>query len=282
MTGRAHVQHGRRVLHDEEAERALSEEGFAVVPFLDATKVAAVADAAGNLGPAPDDPRGGLFFGVHSRSQAYKEAVRDAIVGIVGVGVDRTFVDYRVYLAMFITKWPGRQGALQPHQDTTTVDETRFRGINLWCPVGGAGVERGVDDGSLRLVPGTHLLRESIRYAGQPNDQVAHLTSSALTPHSTSPRLRPGEAIVFDHRIVHFSPPNYTTDPRLVVSLGLCPSEADTLTIRPTSEGDAAVFVTTADFYYRDHLATPQTGPIHRVNPPVDRRIAIEELGSFR
>lgn len=206
--------------------------GYAVVPFLDPDAVERVKEIYWRLGPAPGDQKMAIHFDFQSQSIGYKERVAEELRPILEPRAAPLLDRFHLFSPSFIMKWPGERSGFAPHQDTTLVDEDHHRSITIWCPLVDAVGDGPADNGVIRFVPGSH---EFVRWfrAHDPGSFAFHGAEQAIIDRFGVPvPLRAGEAVVFDHRTVHFSMPNASLDHRLVVAMGLRPQEAQLLHFR--------------------------------------------------
>ena len=215
----------RRTLLDDVAEAELERQGYTVVPFIPPSVAAHILEVYGSVGPAPDDPRSGFFAGNSSSSVAWKEEVASLVGPLVAGRLPEIFEDYHMYHLTFLVKWPGPDGALQAHQDPSMVErEGQMRGVTLWCPL---SPSPDGDDGALHVVPGSHRLSYGgwYRGRGEVDSGLDAVAPAVYTGLGRRLAVAAGQSIVFDHRLVHFSPPNLTERPRVVLALALRPDE---------------------------------------------------------
>jgi hypothetical protein len=219
----------RRTFLDPQLDADFDEYGFVVVPFLDADGIAELTALYWEDGPAPDDPRTSIFFDFQSEATAFKvdrvAKMRPRLEPLLEGLVD----DHHCFFPDYIMKWPGDRSGFAAHQDTTLVDESRFTSLTIWCPLADTGVVDGRDNGMLYVVPGSHRFAPWIRALEPGNFAFAGSEAAIVGEHGVGVAARAGEAIIFDHRLVHFSLPNQSDEARLVVALGLRPSEAQLL-----------------------------------------------------
>lgn len=238
----------RRVFRSARHERRLRRHGYAVVPFLTAVERAALHEAHATIGP-PDhgDAYHHELWGTDAER---KDRVAALLEPIVRPALDRLLVDHVAATHAFIRKAPGGDTAVPPHVDISFVDEDRFRSVMLWCSLDG----HASGDGGLHMVPGSHTLRRGVRAhrddASSFPDLVDEITGSWGRPVPVGP----GEAVVFDHAIVHYAEPNSGLEPTLTLQCVCLPREADLLYPVPIAPGRAAVRVVDPEFYRRFSL----------------------------
>lgn len=241
----------RDTFFDSESQRSLERLGYAVVPFLDADAIDEITSTYWRIGPAPGDPRMTIHFDFQSESIDYKERVATALRPLLEPRIDRILDRYHLFSPNFIMKWPGGRSGFAPHQDTSLVDEARYRSVTIWCPltdtIGGEDGENGV----LRFVPGSHEFVSWIRAHDPGAFAFDGLEQAIIDRYGVPVPVRAGEAIVFDHRAVHFSMPNGCSEPRLVIAMGLRPNEADLLHFRRSGDDSFDVYEIDDDYYIR-------------------------------
>lgn len=239
----------RATFFDETLQSRLERLGYAVIPFLDADGIAELTEAYWGLGPAPGDPRMTIHFDFQSESTEYKRSVADTVRPMLTPRIDAVLDRYHLFSPNFIMKWPGGRSGFAPHQDTSLVDERQHRSVTIWCPLtdtlGGAAGDNGV----LRFVPGSHEFVSWIRAHDPGAFAFAGMEQEIIDRYGVEVPVRAGEAIVFDHRVVHFSLPNSHPEPRLVIAMGLRPAEADLLHYRRADDNAFDVYEIDDDYY---------------------------------
>ncbi|MFZ4432505.1 MAG: phytanoyl-CoA dioxygenase family protein [Microthrixaceae bacterium] len=256
----------RVTMADPVRQRELEEFGFTVVPdVLPPALLDAVRHLHARIGPAPDDPRVSINWTFHSASSEHKRAVQRQVGELAGRVLDAVLVDHVAYLTTFITKWPGPNSAFPPHQDPSLLDERRFRGVTVWIPL----ADTDERNGGLHLVPGSHRFSRQLRVSDVDRFPFAGLDRE-MVEHGRLASVRAGDALVFDNRVVHYSLPNTTDEPRVVLSFGVRPREAACIILRDTGPGELGMWEVHDDFYVdvlpmEHHLWQPAGEPVDRV-----------------
>jgi hypothetical protein len=149
--------------------------------------------------------------------------VSERLIEAVRASVDRHFDRHRVFTASFVTKAKDPTGIVPPHQDWTFVDERRYASATIWCPL----VEVDRHNGGLGVIAGSHRLYNHIRPSPSPQyvppftDQLA-----SIFPYVRIIDLRAGQALVFDNRTLHASPPNASNETRVAFGIGITHRDA--------------------------------------------------------
>jgi ectoine hydroxylase-related dioxygenase (phytanoyl-CoA dioxygenase family) len=236
-------------LRDPGQQAHLEQFGFAVLDALDADLLGQVRAVYAELGAAPDDPQRALNWTFHSQSAEHKHAVKDRLLAVVGPRLDELFADQTPYLTSFITKWPGPDSGFAPHQDPTLVDERSFTGVTIWIPLHDTGPVDGHDNGMLQFVPGSHRFATTVRVADVDDYPFSGHETAIVERHGVAVPTTAGEALVFDNRAIHFSMPNTTNEPRVVLAFGMRPRSSAAVLGRRTPAGDAALYELPEDFF---------------------------------
>src|SRR4051794_41133094 len=203
---------GRRrpVFRDPGHEQRFREQGFVVVPFLDEPAVAHLRSAFARLG----DPGWGVYHHeLWGRDEGRKRAVRAVLAPLIAPALDNVLVGYVSRTQAYIRKQPGEETRVAPHVDITFVDESRWRSVMLWCSLTGGQTGEGI----LHLVPGSHRLRgAAVRAHRDDASAFPELESEVRTRWGVPVEVGPGQAVLFDHAIVHFAEPNIGRRDQLV------------------------------------------------------------------
>lgn len=208
-----------RTMIDDEAERTLEDLGFVVVDVLDQSHVEDLRMMADRL--FTDEP-----VGFHASNMCndheYRRAIFDEASGPIGTRVESLFADYEACTAALMLKFPGEGSGFLTHQDWALVDEDHYRSVNVWCPL----VDSDEHNGTLRVLPRSHRHLAAVRCdPGFPAGYEA--PGWDLPPHDLVPiRVAAGQALVFDHRLLHASGPNLSSEPRPAFTLAMKPRSA--------------------------------------------------------
>lgn len=204
---------------DADLQARFAEDGYVVVDVLGPEEVAAydrlvdalfTGDAVGfhatNMLPSPE----------------YRQAVWRGLRPMLEPKLLPLFVDHEACTAALMIKFPDEGSGFIAHQDWSLVDEDRFRSVNVWIPL----VDAHRDNGGLRVLAGSHRMLHAVRCSPappasyQPPGWQVSLTDLRLLD------VRAGQAVIFDHAILHGSEPNRSGDPRRAVTLAFKPVAA--------------------------------------------------------
>lgn len=151
---------------------------------------------------------------------ALKQGMFERIQPLYIAQMERTFQDYKLLGASFLQKDSGEGGSLPLHQDWTVTEEDHFRTVTIWVPLEDCGLENG----AIQMLPGSHRYMNLLR---GPNLPIAiRNMAPTLEQGLVTLTLRAGEAVIFDHSILHKSTLNVSGRPRIALTYGLTQRDA--------------------------------------------------------
>ena len=212
-----------QLLEDTELERQLQENGYVVVPFLDAEELDALRDFYQGIHPNDELPT--WIENIHMTSWChdlnYKLEVKKRTAEITKSSAERFFHRCRFLNHVFIVKKSGKATVFKVHQDWNVVDESKYRSVNIWIPLWDVNAKSG----ALWILPGSHRINRPIRGAGYLfPDYGEHL--AILEKFAVSVDLTAGQAVIFYHSVIHGSPPNLVNRNRAALAFSALPVEA--------------------------------------------------------
>ena len=234
------------MFHDPDLQRRYERDGYVTVQLLDDEALDAVRAVRHDNGDAPGDPRTGLFNDTWSTDRSYKRRVSSALHEHLDGPVDELLVDHRILGFVHIVKWPGESGRVPAHRDPTFVDEQHHRSVAIWCAL----EDLGPADGPLRVVPGSHLLDSGVRVHQAEHNLYPHVDEHADELSVPVP-LSAGEAIVYDHRLIHLSDATEREHERTVIAGIMAPRDAEA--VYSMNGPDGAVTVAIGPDFFLDH-----------------------------
>jgi hypothetical protein len=237
------------ILKDPALETKLSEEGFIVLPFLNNNEVNALIELYNMY---HSEKRTGLYATSHSSDRDFKLKFNNEILKQFENAINRYFLNCRPLGGSYIVKYNGQNGTLLPHQDWSIVDEEQFRSFNIWVPL----VDTTVENGAIAVLPRSHNLIKSFRGVNVP-DPFYKISEYTWKHHQTL-NMKAGEALLYDHRLLHASGINHTEIPRLAVVFGIIPEKAE-MRYHYLENGIVSEYESNLDFFFNfDILKGPQ------------------------
>jgi len=198
-----------RVFRDENHQNDFEKNGFVILPFYTQEEIEQLRLLYQKLHPVDEK---GMFPSTFSQDKHYRHAADTEIKKVGSRSIEKYLMDIKVVFGAFIAKSPGPESGMCVHQDMSLVDESKFTGINIWVPL----VDLTVENGALFVLPGSHRLFPTYRASSIPEffspimDDMLDFLQPVL--------VKAGNAVIFDQSIIHYSPPNYTNQTRVVTN----------------------------------------------------------------
>jgi hypothetical protein len=211
-----------QLFRDRDKQSAFERDGFVVLDLIGPTEVADLLAFYASLQNAPT-PQQGFQVSLDDQSPEFVQRITEKLIATAGPSVDRHFEDHQIFTASFVTKAKNPRGFVPPHQDWTFVDESRFWSATVWCPL----VDVNADNGALCLLKGSHKFYDHVRPS--PSPQYAPPFADQLFnifPYMKILELRAGQAVVFNNRTLHASPPNTHQQTRIAFGIGITHRDA--------------------------------------------------------
>lgn len=238
------------ILVDESQNLQLERDGYAILPFLTKEEVRQLSDFFyANHTQLPD----GMYATSHSPDFSLRKQMNDEIQRVCSRAISQHFKNAKALGATFMAKSKGQNGSIHPHQDWNIVDENKFNSYNVWLPL----VDTTIENGTLMLLPNSHTHLKNIRGLNIPSsyENVNQEVWKFMVPIN----LKAGEALVYDHRMMHASGLNNTETPRLVIVYGLIPEKAE-MRYFYGRNGNIEEYECSPEYYFNENiLAEPQS-----------------------
>lgn len=209
--------HNQQILLDASKQKELDENGYCIIPLLDIAMVETFVQMYRSIHEIDSN---GFFPSTYSNDSAYREKVSVALREKTAPLLLQHFINYKVFTGNFIIKHQGKNTELGLHQDMTLVDESRYMGVNVWCPL----CDIHEKNGAIWFLKGSNRLFPTYRGPTIPNiyDRFPEEIRACMLPIY----VKAGEAIVFDHSILHFSPPNLSKEDRVAFNIFISNKDA--------------------------------------------------------
>lgn len=211
------------IFKDPEHQSHFEKNGWLILPLLDEAEVKHLYDFYQAL-PSTDLPEYGFHVSLDKASMEYKENVMKELRDVIGPKLEQFFTAYKVFTAAYVVKEHNPKGVVPPHQDWTFVDESKFQSMTVWTAL----VDTHIDNGCMGVINGSHKYWDYLRASPSPQCKTPisdHMFT--LFPYLQLKPMKAGEALIFDNRTIHASPPNTTEVPRLAAGIGVTQADAD-------------------------------------------------------
>lgn len=215
-------------------------DGYVTVPFLSSEEVAGLRTFFHET--HPEVPQG-FHSSSFSADKEEKENVNSRVEEIFGPKVGGLFHPIKKLGSCFLSKAPGPQGEMPIHQDWTVVDESQFCSVTIWCAL----QDTDEVNGAMQVIAGSQRFGDALRSPSL-DDPFCNLHAEMRADLRTV-SLKAGEAIIFNQALLHASPPNTSTEPRIAVTYGLIAEEAELLFYHKNEEGKVEQYAVPNHFF---------------------------------
>ncbi|MGK0390709.1 MAG: hypothetical protein ACI94Y_003469 [Maribacter sp.] len=208
---------------DEALQKEFEENGFVIVDALEEEQINTLKEFYKSTGLF-DEKGYGFHVSMDNTDKKLVNSIIDKIYDVALPSVLPHFVNAKPYIASYVVKDPNPQGVVPVHQDWTFVEaEESHNSLTVWIPL----VDVNMENGALGAIKGSHKFFDHVRPS--PSPQVRTLLQEHLFtifPYMNILEIKAGQAIVFDNRTFHASPPNVTEETRLAVGIGITQAES--------------------------------------------------------
>ncbi len=195
----------------------LANNGFVIIDILGANDIVYLNDLCNQyLQNTSTD----FVSSSHILHKADSDFINDELHKILFQTFDKLFPELQLLGGTLATKVKGKSN-LEAHQDWTIVDEQKFNSYNLWIPL----VDTNSNNGTLGLVVGSHKWNQNLRGFNIPNPYGKY--TKQFLEIGFEPTLKAGQAILYNHRLIHYSRPNASQQNRNVAIIGVKDKSAD-------------------------------------------------------
>lgn len=247
-----------QLFKDPELQQQFEKDGLITVQLLDAEEV---ADLAAFYKEATRGTLSGFHASMFHADIPYRKAVDSRIKQALADKLPNILPGYRPLYANFMVKEPGPESEMKVHQDWTYVDEDQYTSLAIWFPL----MDLTHETGALYFIKGSHRIVNTVRGPGTicPYEHIQELVREK---YLTQIPLKAGEAVIWHHRLVHYSPANMGTVPRVACTAILVPEAAPVYHFHRMEDApydEAEQYEVDTDFYMNYQLGVPPQNVKH-------------------
>jgi hypothetical protein len=228
-----------QILKEEQLDKQLLEKGYVIVPFLDVVEVSALVNF---YYENHSRQQTGMYATAHVPDIDFRIKMNNLIKKVFARAIEQYFVNYTALGGSFIAKGKGAVGKLHPHQDWN-MDEENFRSFNIWLPL----VDLHENNGALSIIPYSHTWLTTYRSANI-TGAYSHV-NDLLLDKMVPLYMKAGEALIYDHRLLHASGENTTDEIRLAAVYGIIPDKSTMRYYYQADEKTVEVFDSNPEFF---------------------------------
>jgi len=208
----------KAIFKNPTSEKQFREQGYVVVDLLDETAVNTLRTAYDQHKENVTQP----FHTTHfSTDPAYKQQVHDTISNTVFSFAGKLLNDFTPVFGNFMVKQTGPNSEMPLHADWSYVQENGLRSLAIWVPL----VDTNKDNGCLGVIPGSHRISPAIRGPRLVQAQYENF-KKWIEAKGKLLSMKAGQAVFYDHALMHYSPPNMSAENRPALNLSCVPQGA--------------------------------------------------------
>ena len=179
----------------------------------------------------------------HILDKVDSDFINQELHKLVHLKFEKLFPELQLLGGTLATKIKGKSN-VEAHQDWTIVDEQKYNSYNLWIPL----VDTNKNNGTLGIIPGSHLWNHPLRGLNIPN--IFEKYTNLFLRIGYEPELCKGNAILYNHKLIHYSRANKSTEPRNVAIIGAKDKNADLIVSFCADKSNVETYkVIEEDFY---------------------------------
>jgi hypothetical protein len=179
-------------------------------------------------------------------------------------------------------KPPGPHSRLNPHQDSSHVDERSETACYAWVPL----VDCDNHNGGLQVIPGSHRIGIPQRSLNVPWPLRYPFHQALLRLFSVPLKVHAGQVVFFHSALIHGSGPNRSRDLRLAANSLILPAGSvyrHYFRDSSTANGQVEVYAVSPEFFYEENIQARPSARWQRLpdEPWSDARVPLMRLLSF-
>jgi len=264
----------KAIFFDKRLDKELKSKGFVKIQIEDTKILENLKNNYENLTPK-ENKKSYTSFEISSKES--KKKIDSAIKKLIIPSISKFLPNYYGVWGNYMIKAPKSQN-MELHADWTYVDESNCISLNVWMPLQNTNIRNG----TLWVVPYSHKIVKSIRGINLPRFYFKH-NKILKSKYGVPINCKKGEAIVYDHRLIHYSYPNFSSKKRLVSTLILAPKNEkiyfywNNIKLNKIEK----YIVTDLDFFLETGFKNPpKEEPIERLNLDIIKDINDNDIES--
>jgi hypothetical protein len=210
----------RKIFKDDELEKKFNEDGYVVIPFLNKDELSGLIQTYAN---AQIETSNQFYASAHDSSLEVRMNMSEEIKTAFTRSSQNTLINMELLGGSYIVKPKQYQHILQAHQDWNIVDEDQYVSCNIWIPL----VDTTKNNGAILVMPKSHNWIKSIRHSSIPCSFSS--VHDLLIENMLTLDIKAGEALIYNHALIHASHENQSNEARPACALGIKPKEAEML-----------------------------------------------------
>lgn len=247
------------VFHSASLNKSLREDGIVKISLTNFDPSDYLSFLESTVDGYPKEFESAFYGSVSIPDMHVKRKVHAGIHERLTPTIESLLINHKLLTYFFLVKGIGKNSILKLHQDWSIIDERKHRAYNLWIPL----CDSTKKNGTLYAAKGTHRMPLNIRGAGIPPRYAEHVKTAEK--YLEAIEVKEGEALIFDSRLLHYSPSNTSDASRSTIINNIIPNGAETMSFHG-SEIDGQFTVNRYDvpddlFIHYDHFNEQKDDP---------------------
>lgn len=212
------------VFNDDGLNKTLKEHGIVKIKLNGFNSDNIQSFIKQNVKGYPEQFESNFYGSFLSPDLELKQEVHQGLSKLIDPILEPILFNQQTLSYFFIVKGKGGDSIVNLHQDWSIVDERKYRGLTLWIPL----INSTSQNGTLHVIKGSHLFPLNIRGGSIPSKYDTNLPKEVLRLLEPI-NVNMGEALIFDSRLLHYSPPNHSNTSRTSIISNIIPNQAETM-----------------------------------------------------
>ncbi len=208
------------ILKEDHFNAVLQKQGYVTFDCLNMEEVSKLI----NLYNSNQDKITGNGFhaSMYHKNVSYRKTIDEGIREVLSDSSHLIFDNYKMLYANFMVKEPGAESNMKLHQDWAYVDEQQANSYAIWIPL----IDTNEHNGAFHVLPFSHNVEYYVRGPGV-HCPFAKLETYIKENYMLPVYLKAGQGIIWNHRLVHSSPPNFGNVSRIAATAILVPGKEE-------------------------------------------------------
>jgi hypothetical protein len=215
-----------RALFKDSATQAFFEEhGYALIDLLTEEEV---GDLLAYYQQLDNNHIGdyGFHVSMDNRSYDFVDGVITKLEEVILPKAHLHFDRCKMFTGSFVVKEPRPNSFVPPHQDWSFTDDTQFNSVTVWTAL----MDTDIQNGAMAVLPGSHRWFHGPRASPSPGYITPFQAHGMdLFPYMKLIPMKAGQALIFENKTLHASPPNNSSVARIGAGIGMTQEEAPLL-----------------------------------------------------
>jgi Phytanoyl-CoA dioxygenase (PhyH) len=272
------------IIEDDADNLKFCHDGYLHKPLLSQQEIDDLLELISTVYPINATTEGVVAPGLYSSYAAgnadLRQRVDNEVRAVMEKYVASLLRNYKILTCGVFIKAPGG-GVFGLHYHWTVLEDYSKYVINIWCPLQPTSVESG----TLHVLPQTHKITPEVVSASY-SACYASYEEYLRGKYSVPMECQPGEAVVFDITLHHWSTPNTKDQPRIAIHCNCIPAEDDPIYVYfdEAHPERFEAYRTNMEFYVRDlhvqasgHISRPTNLPFLGYLPNINKAYTCDE-----